>query len=223
MPFYVAGATALGAVYSANSASSSASSAISAGQATNARSARFGKWQAKFQRRASNHAIRRRMNDMSRGGINPILAVNSIGASTPGAGSASFTNPSIAGAQAQAADAGATSAIVNSATGLVKAYAEINNIQATTVKILGETSEGQNLINQFGGAEKLAEMLAADPTVQKLVQKLLDSQPVKWLSSIAELLGLTDPSGPTVNISGGNPHSYYSERDRLGREPTLRQ
>ena len=38
-----------------------------------------------FKRNMSNTAIERRMNDMRRAGINPILAANAVGASTPNA------------------------------------------------------------------------------------------------------------------------------------------
>lgn len=166
---------------------------------TNRQSAEEAKRNRQFQREMSNTAIQRRMRDMRKAGINPILAAR-YDASTPGGAMATFHVP------ATAAALGASTAI-----GAGKAMAEIGQIEATTVKVLGETAIGRKIINELGGAEALADLLASNPDLNKKVRVLIEQQPLGWAKEIYKMLAPDTQSTayPVYGIS--SPHPGFSD------------
>lgn len=117
---------------------------------TNTANSELAKEQMKFQERMSNTAIQRRMRDMQRGGINPILAAK-YDASTPMGAMPVMQNP--------------MSAAANSAQGMSasiateqKLNAEIENIvQDTALKMANVELTAEQATNFTKMSEKLIE------------------------------------------------------------------
>ena len=198
----------VGAAIAAGSAIYGATQASKSTEDVNSAQVGLSRAQMRFQRRMSNTAVERRMRDLRRSGLNPILA-GKYDASSPGGAMATLQNP--ATAMAAGALAGST---------VAKAGAEIGQIQASTVKTLGETSKGQWLINEIGGAEELSKMLADNPELRAQVQDLLDTKPLGWFDKIQDMLlgGNDDPvssAGDVMRIPITqpriNPHPRYSD------------
>lgn len=90
--------------------------------------------QMEFQQYNSNTAYQRAMSDMKLAGLNPILAGSLGGASTP------------SGASAPVAEVG--NASMQSAAGLARTAAEIQNMETTNTNIKSQTNLNKALITQ---------------------------------------------------------------------------
>lgn len=128
---YFGGPTGAAAGASAGSALSS----IMGGDEANAQSLQSAREQMAFQERMSSTAYQRAVKDMQAAGLNPMLAFQQGGASTPGGASVQFQNAA-GQATSSAAQAAAAAQSIQSIQGN---QAQIEQIRATTDKIRSET------------------------------------------------------------------------------------
>lgn len=118
--------------------------------------------QMDFQERMSNSSYQRAVADMKKAGINPMLAVNQGGASTPSGATANMQNtmPDF-------------SKVASSAVAAHQAQAQIQNTQAATQKTIADTKSVE-----YGNVEKRikAEMvLKAEELARKRLGELQNS------------------------------------------------
>lgn len=97
---------------------------------TNEANIKLGREQMAFQERMSNTAYQRAMDDMSEAGLNPILAYQQGGASSPGGAMPQIQNP-----MRSAVDAGL--GIMNTASNVMTQSTQRDKMDAE-VKVLGE-------------------------------------------------------------------------------------
>lgn len=203
MPYWQAAATVAASAYSANQGAAAASGSN--------RAARVAAWKnRRWQRNMSNTAVQRSVRDMRKAGINPILATSpGGGASTPGGATAQVFDQ----AAAESGRMAATGQFAGSVVGAIKTIQEQKQIAAATVKIIGETSYGQQAINQLGGVAKLRQFLFENPTVNEDVQELLDSVkggilPDSLVDKFKELITGHSTSTNGIGISSGGRKSW---------------
>lgn len=152
-------------------------------QDTNTARAGLSDRQMQFQRNMSNTAVRRRMRDLRKAGINPILAGKFDASTPPGA---QPILESVAQAQAMGAS---TASMVG------KQVAEIANLNANTVKTMGETALGRRLLNEFGGIKEVMNALQEYPEAAEKLKELMNEDPLGWFEKGREILmEIMDPT-----------------------------
>lgn len=175
------------------SSAGAAATSLAGGLVSTAFSARNASRNRAFQQDMSNTSYQRSMADMRAAGLNPILAYQRGGASTPSGGSASFTNP-----------AQGVPAAVASAVALKRVTAEINQIESNTAlnteKINTERAN-QNLANSNSALS--TERVNTEISNQQLANanKILSGANAK---NITQLLANNVVNGQilTANLTG---------------------
>lgn len=132
LPNFIGGAANIWGQHSANQANRDIA------ESTNIANAQMARENREFQERMSNTSFQRAREDMKLAGINPILAVNQGGASTPAGSSAQ----AVTGAPQLNTMSGVNEA-ANSAINAIRMREELKNISETNNKIRSETALNQ--------------------------------------------------------------------------------
>lgn len=180
-----AGASLLGGIFGGNSAAAGA-------RAANEANLKIARENREFQERMSNTAVQRRMQDMKKAGINPILAAR-YDATTPAGNVAQMENVGLARASGFSQTASAVSGAISTGRAMATLDSEIKLVQART----GLSEAQTNVLATLGelsqkGKEVLQGIWAAiEQTDSSIIDMILDdvTQEVKDIAKqISELL-----------------------------------
>ena len=183
---------------------------------TNAANAKEARKNRQFQRKMSNTAVRRRMEDLSKAGINPILA-GRYDASTPAGAMAHMTSPTGTAAQMSSSvsqmmqTSGNLEKIEQEVTnmteqfGLIRQEAELKGAQTVTerFKAFKEDMLGELANKTITEKHMQAEILFQQFEIIKRQAERAGSTPGEVIGWIDEIIKSLSPFIPRASISMG--------------------
>lgn len=151
---------------------------------------RLAQKQMNFQERMSNTAVQRQIADLKAAGINPMLAANLGGSSTPG-GASSVAQNELEG-------------VSNSARGMSRTKAEIDNLKATNLNL---AQQNKLLDAQTRQAEASTAATLSNTALDQFRIPEMQANAGMRSASAKNLLASTDMTG--VNIARSLFHHQY--------------